>query len=263
LNKSTTIHDELKAIFIDWPIWFMLGTQDIKLRYRCSSIGPLWISINMAITVCCMGFLYGHLFKINIGEYFPYLTSGIIGWSFISTLILEANNAFIESESYIKNQDSFISLFMMRLFLRNIIIFAHNLLVFIPIIFICNIGVSFKILLLIPGLFIIGFNVITWGTLLSIITTRYRDFNQIIGSFIQIIFFLTPIMWMPNLLPERLQWVVAYNPFHQFLNLIRAPLLNNMINTQTLVIVSLTSILGFMLYTYFLSKFKYRIVFWL
>ena len=241
----------------------MLGTQDIKLRYRCSSIGPLWISINMAITVCCMGFLYGHLFKINIGEYFPYLTSGIIGWSFISTLILEGSNAFIESESYIKNQDSFISLFMMRIFFRNIIILAHNLLIFIPIIFIFSIGMSFKTLLFIPGLFIIGFNVMTWGTLLSIITTRYRDFNPIISSFMQIVFFLTPIMWMPNLLPEKLQWVVSYNPFYQFLNLIREPLLNNMISSQTLMIVSLVSLLGMMLYAYFLNKFKYHIVFWL
>ena len=241
----------------------MLGTGDIKLRYRCSSIGPLWITINMAITICCMGFLYGHLFKVNIGDYFPYLTTSLIGWSFISTLILEGSNAFIESESYIKNQASYCSLFMMRLFLRNIILLMHNLLVFIPIMFIYTIGVSFKTLLILPGLFIIGFNVMTWGTLLSIITTRYRDFNQIISSLIQIAFFLTPVMWMPNLLPEQFQWVVVYNPFYQFLNLIRAPLLNDMINPQGMMIVSLVSVSGFLLYAYFLSKFKYRIVFWL
>jgi ABC-type polysaccharide/polyol phosphate export permease len=261
--NTRNIYEEIKAIFIDWPIWFMLGTQDIKLRYRCSSIGPFWIAINMAVTVCSMGFLYGHLFKINISEYFPFLTTGIIGWSFISTLILEGSNAFIESETYIKNQDTFISLFMMRLFLRNVIIFAHNLLVFIPLIFICNLGFSFKTLLIIPGLFIIGFNAITWGTFLSIITTRYRDFNQITSSIMQIVFFLTPVMWMPNLLPKQYQWLAIYNPFNQFLNLIRDPLLQNQVSSLTLMIVSLVSVLGFLLYAYFLNKYKYRIVFWL
>lgn len=261
--NARAIHAEIKSIFSDWPIWLMLGTQDIKLRYRCSAIGPFWIAINMAITISCMGFLYGHLFKINISDYFPYLTTGIIGWSFISTLILEGSNAFIESESYMKNQDSFTSLFMMRIFLRNIIILAHNLLVFIPIIFIFHTGISLKILLLLPGLFIIGFNALTWGTVLAITSTRYRDFHQITQSLIQIIFFLTPIMWMPNLLPERLQWLATYNPFNQFLNLIRNPLLNNTISNPTLFIVILFSVLGFILYAFFLSKFKNRIVFWL
>ncbi len=258
-----TIQEEIKAIFIDWPIWFMLGTQDIKLRYRCSAIGPFWLTINMTVTICCMSFLYGHLFRINIVEYLPYLTSGIIGWTFISSLIIEGSNAFIEAESYIKSQDLFTSLFMMRLFLRNVIILVHNLIVLIPILFLCHIGISFNTLLLIPALFIIGINAIIWGTLLSMMATRYRDFNQIISSLMQIVFFLTPIIWTPNLLPEQFQWITVLNPFNQFLNLIREPLLNNAFNTQTLMVVALSSVLGFGLYTYFLNRYKNRIVFWL
>ena len=260
---KNSIHEEFKAIFIDWPIWFMLGTQDIKLRYRCSAIGPFWITINLAVTVCSMSFLYGHLFKVNIGEYFPYLTTGIIGWAFISSLILEGSNAFIEAESYIRNHDVFVSMFIMRLFLRNLIIFAHNLLVFIPIMFFYDIGISFKILLIIPGLFILGINAIMWGTLLSFITTRYRDVGQILNSLMQIVFFLTPIMWMPYLLPEKYQWLVIYNPFNSFLNLIRVPLMNTVISPQNLVMVFGVSIFGLILYSYCLMKYKYRLVFWL
>ncbi|CEG57214.1 ABC transporter permease [Legionella fallonii] len=261
--NTRTIQEEIKAIFLDWPIWFMLGTQDIKLRYRCSSIGPFWLTINMAVTIFCMSFLYGHLFRINTIEYLPYLTSGIIGWTFISSLILEGSNAFIEAESYIKNQDLFTSLFMMRLFLRNVIIFAHNLIVFIPIMFLCHIGLSWNILLLLPALVIIGVNAIVWGTLLSMMTTRYRDFSQITNSLMQIVFFLTPIIWTPALLPERFQWITVYNPFNQFLNLIRDPLLNHAFNGQTLMMVLLTSVIGFSLYNYFLNQYKSRIVFWL
>ena len=209
------IREEIKAVFINWPIWLMLGMQDIKLRYRCSVIGPFWITINMAVTACCMGFLYGHLFKLDIVKYFPYLTSGIIGWAFISTLILDSSNAYIDAENYIKNQESFMTLFLMRTLLRNLVIFGHNLLVFIPILFICGIGISFKTLLIIPGLIILGFNALTWGTLLAIISTRYKDVIQIIASLIQVCFFMTPVMWMPMLLPEKYYWAVDYNPFNQ------------------------------------------------
>jgi ABC-type polysaccharide/polyol phosphate export permease len=241
----------------------MLGTQDIKLKYRRSSIGPLWITISMAVTIYSMGFLYGHLFKVNLNDYFPYLASGIIGWSFISTMIIEGSNAFIESENYIRNQETAMSLFLTRLVLRNIIVFFHNLLAFIPIIFVFHVGITFKMLLLIPGLLIVGVNCIFWGTLLAIIGTRYRDFAQIIASIIQVVFFLTPIMWLPSLLPARFHWIVQYNPFNQFLNLIRAPMMNQMISLYSLLIAICVSVIGFLLYWLFIEKYKHRIVFWL
>ena len=260
---KNSIFKEIKAIITQWPVWYMLGTQDIKLKYRRSSLGPLWITISMAVTIYCMGFLYGHLFKVNLTTYYPYLASGIIGWSFISTLIIEGSNAFIESENYIRNQETTMSLFLMRLVLRNIIIFFHNVLAFIPILFIFHLGITFKSLLLIPGLFIVGINAVFWGTLLAIIGTRYRDFAQIITSIIQVIFFLTPIMWLPNLLPAKFQWLVQYNPFNQFLSLIRAPMLNQMISLNSFLMTIYVSVIGFLLYGLFIQKYKHRIVFWL
>ena len=255
--------NEIRAIFEKWPIWHMLGTQDIKIRYRRSSIGPFWITISMAVTIYSMGFLYGHLFKIKLENYFPYLATGIIGWTFISTLILESSHAFIESESYIRNQESYMSLFISRLILRNLIVLGHNSVVLIPITFSFNIAFGIKSLLLLPGLLVICLNALLWGSLLAIIGTRYRDFAQIITSLVQVIFFLTPVMWTPNLLPEKFHWVVVYNPFNQFLNLIRDPLLNGKIQAETILLVSFTTLLGFLLYCYFLGCYKNKIVFWL
>ena len=263
MHLNNRMKDEVNAIAKHWPIWLMLGSQDIKLRYRRSMIGPFWITISMVVTIYSLGFLYGHLFKVNLENYFPYLASGIIGWSFISVLLLESSNAFIEAENYIKNQDSYMSIFMMRLVLRNTIILMHNMLAFIPIIFIFHTGVSVKMLFLIPGVFLIGINAVCWGTLVGMIGTRYRDFTQIVSSFIQVVFFLTPVMWMPYLLPEKSQWIVAYNPFNQFLNLIRAPLMNEVIGLHNLMAVLFLSIIGFLLYACYLRKYKHCIVFWL
>jgi ABC-type polysaccharide/polyol phosphate export permease len=217
----------------------------------------------MAVTIYSMSFLYSHLFNIKLENYFPFLASGIIGWTFISALILESSNAFIESDPYIKNNEVCMSMFIMRIILRNFIIFLHNVLVFFTVFLIADVKVSLTIFMLLPGLIIICTNAMLWGSLLAIIGTRYRDFAQIIVSLVQVIFFLTPVMWMPTLLPERLQWIAAYNPFNQFLNLIRDPLLDVMIQTNTVVIVSLATILGFVLYAYFLGKYKNKIVFWL
>ena len=109
----------------------------------------------------------------------------------------------------------------------------------------------------------IALNVVSWGTVIAILGTRYRDFAQIISSLVQVIFFLTPVMWMPNLLPAQYQWVVVYNPFNQFLNLIRAPLLNKAMDGQAFLMILGISLVGFLLYAYFLRQYKNRIVFWL
>lgn len=261
--KVLTARNELNAIVKHWLMWFILATQDIQLRYRRSTLGPFWITISMGVSVYCMGFLYGHLFKVDLHDYFPYLASGVIGWTYLSMLILECTNVFTESEGYIRNQESFMSIFVMRMLVRNSIIFLHNILVFVPIIFICHLGISWKTCMLIPGLLLLSINVITWGTVVGILGTRYRDFAQIVVSLVQVIFFLTPIMWLPSLLPERYQWLIELNPFYHFLNLIRAPLLNTLIPQASLLMVLGLTLVGLLLYALFLDRYKSRIVFWI
>lgn len=257
------IYDELTAIYTYRRAWLILANQDITLKYRRSSLGPLWITLSMMISIYSMAFLYAKLFKTAIAIYLPFLASGLIGWAFLSTLILESSNAFIDSERYIKNQENFMSIFMMRLIVRNIIIFFHNLLAFVPIIFICHVPIGYHTLFLLPGLLIVTLNILFWGSLFATFGTRYRDFSQILASIIQVVFFLTPIMWRPESLSLSHQWIFLYNPFNQFLNLLRAPLLNESISYYTCLVVSIFSIIGFLLYALFMGKYKSRIVFWL
>ena len=77
------IADGLKS----WRIWLLLAWHAVKLRYRRSTLGPFWITISMAITIYTMGILYGHLFKINLAVYYPFLATGILGWNLISLIV--------------------------------------------------------------------------------------------------------------------------------------------------------------------------------
>lgn len=260
--KNEAINDILCSIQ-HWRMSTTLGWQDIKLKYKRSSIGPFWITISMAVTIYTIGFLYGHLFKVDIKEYFPHLASGIIGWTFISTSLIESTNIFVESENYIKNAETHYTVFMMRLMIRNIIIFLHNIIAYLPIFFLLKIIPGFNIFLLIPAIFIVSLNVVLWGTVLAILGTRFRDLLPIITSLIQVAFFMTPIMWIPNFLPEKYQWFILYNPFNQFLNLLRNPLLNKPIDQWSIMIVLLVSLTGFLFFSHFINKYKTRIVFWL
>lgn len=256
-------YSELKKSFSLWRIWTTLALQDIKLRYRRSTLGPFWITMSMAITICCMGFLYSYLFQINLHQYFPYLASGIISWGLVAGLVNESPSCFIDSENYIKNINLPFTTFLLQLTLRNLIIFMHNLLVFLPIIYFFNVQLNAYSLFIFLGVFILTINSVCYGTVLAIIGVRYRDFPQIAISLTQVGFFLTPIMWSEELLPDRLLLPLEFNPFYQILNLVRKPMLGELLTSQNLLAISILTFIGVFLFYFVTKKYKDRVVFWL
>lgn len=265
VNQTARAWQDIRDGLRRWDVWFLLAYQDIKLRYRRSIIGPFWITLSMAITVYTMGYLYSHLFHIPLGQYFPYLAAGMLSWSLISTSVTDLAEAFILNEAMLKQIKLPYSLYIHRVTARNFLIFFHNLVVFIPlmIIFHEEIPVNWHLLLLIPGLAILYFNCISYGIVLAMLGGRYRDITQIIKSVVQIIFFVTPIMWKPDVLPASKQFVATLNPMYAFIELIRAPLLGNTPSLLSLGIIAIGTIVGVLLcYALFTSR-RARIIYWL
>lgn len=264
---NTPAFEEFIGIFGGWRIWLTLAWNDIKLRYRRSSLGPFWITLSMAIKIYFMGFLYSHLFKIDITTYFPFLASGIIVWTTVSTIINESAFAFVLSENYLRNIKILFSHIIMRIILRNLIIFAHNILAFIPIIMYFhgydNNFSALNIMLLIPNLLLISIMAFSWVGIAAIIGTRFRDMALIIDSLIQIVFFVTPIMWMPSLLPEKYQFLAWLNPFYHVVNLIKEPLLGHSVDIISYQVIFGLITVGFTAFYYLMNKNKYKVIFWL
>ena len=151
------IENGLKA----WRVWTTLGWLDIKQRYRRSVLGPLWITLSMSVMVYSLGLIYGSLFNMDLKKYFPFLSAGMIIWTFISSTILETVDAFVEAGSHIKQIKLPFSVYIIRIIYRNLIVFFHNLVVFFPIAIYFQISfklIPFTLTLLLSGaiLFFLG-----------------------------------------------------------------------------------------------------------
>lgn len=266
-NQFSPAIEEFVGVITGWRIWFTLAWNNIKLRYRRSSLGPFWITASMGVRIYFMGFLYGHLFKVNITEYFPFLASGIIAWTLINTILAEAAQTFVHQENYLRNMKILYSHLIMNCLLRNLIIFGHNILAYIPII--AYFGTydpkfsAFNLLLIIPGGLLLILNLFLWNSIIAILGTRFRDIFSLIESLMQIIFFVTPIMWLPSLLPEKYHLAITLNPFYHLLVLIREPMLGHAIPITSFVFASLMSIVSFACFYRIMNKAKHRIIFWL
>ncbi len=255
---------DIKQSLVEWRVWFMLGYQDIKLRYRRSVLGPFWITLSMAITAYTMGFLYSHLFKTDMQTYFPFLVSGMLSWALLSSTITELIDTFMTYESMIKQIKLPYSLYIQRVLMRNFLIFFHNIVVIIPVLAIFHevAKVNFNTLLLIPGLLFFYINGLTFGLVLAMIGARYRDVSQIVKSLIQVIFFVTPIMWRPEALPADKQFVVHANPFYAFIELIRNPLIGKAPSLYEFCMACAVTILGIFLCYAMFTRYRARIVYW-
>lgn len=246
-------------------VWFMLAYQDIQLRYRRSVLGPLWITLSMAISLYSMGYLYSFIFHIDLQQYYPYLIAGMLGWTLIAMLTIDYADGFVFYHALIKQLKLPYTVHIHRIAARNILIFMHNLLVIVPIYIIFNRSnmVNWHLLLLIPSLILLYINAIIYGTIIAMVGARYRDMSQLIKSIIQVIFFITPVMWKPDMLTGHQHWIVDLNPLYAMLELIRAPLLGQ---TPLLVHVLMTlgfTLIGAAIFTRLLVRYRSRIIYWL
>ncbi|MBA3660189.1 MAG: ABC transporter permease [Gammaproteobacteria bacterium] len=256
---------DIKDGFAQWRIWLMLAYQDIKLRYRRSVLGPFWLTLSMAITVYTMGFLYGKIFHQDLESYYPFLVAGMLSWSLISTIVMELTEGFLGADVYIKQIKLPYSVYIHRLVSRNMIIFFHNIFVIVPILIIyhTHAKVNLNTLLIIPGLLFIYLNGISFGVILAMIGARYRDVLQIVKSLVQVIFFVTPVMWGPQFLHGRAQFIIDWNPFYAFIELIRAPLLGTVPTLNNMIMVACVTTLGVTLSLWMFIRYRARIVYWL
>lgn len=246
-----------------WRIWLQLAWQDIRLRYRRSTLGPFWITISMGITIGLTGLLYGTLFRMRLDNYFPFFAAGMLTWGFIATSLAEGSNIYFEGENFLKQMKLPFSAFVLRVVCRNFIIFLHNIVIFIPIILIFHIKVNFYTFISLYGLSLLLINIIFVSTLLAIFGTRFRDVGQVVTSLIQVLFFLTPIIWSPSILPENYQFAIYLNPFAQFLEIVRKPLMGETPGTYAIVSTFILTILNATLAFVVFARFRARIAYWL
>ena len=243
-----------------WRIWLLLGWQDVCLRYRRSRLGPFWITLSMAIMVYSMGLMYSMLFKMDLSLYYPYIASGILIWTLISTLILDMVNALTESRHFILQMRLPYSVYFLRIIARNYIILAHNFFAVVPILIYYRL--SIQIFSFCFGLLLLGMISFFVGGILAILGSRFRDIKQIVASVLQLIFLVTPIMWMPNMLPARYAFFIKFNPLYHLIDIVRSPLIGQGPSLYALKIVCGLIGISCICMIYLFYRSRSRIPFW-
>ncbi|AXB45860.1 ABC transporter permease [Amycolatopsis albispora] len=288
---------DLRQGYANRELWSHLGWQDIKQRYRRSVLGPFWITISQGVIALGLGVLYAVLFGAPVATFLPYVATGLIVWTFISGCLTEGMECFIANEGLIKQLPSPLSVYALRTVWRQMLMFAHNIIVYVIIMLIyvatltgpytltgdgtcgganaawtCHPGIGLDILLAIPGFVMVALNA-GWVTmLLGIISTRFRDIPQVINALVQLLFYLTPIVWPldqvsavggnRHQLAETVLPIIQLNPIYHLVQVVRAPLLGQHLSIYSWLAVAGMAIVGWGLALVAMRNYRARVSYW-
>ncbi|MGJ4945736.1 ABC transporter permease [Bradyrhizobium sp. HKCCYLS1011] len=261
-KRDATIQDVTGALR-RWHLWISLGWLDVKQRYRRAVLGPFWITISMAILVLTLGTVYAGLFKQDVHSFLPYLAGGFIVWNFCTGTINESATAFSGAEGLIKQGGIPQLLHILRTIFRNFIINAHNVSVMVLLYLWQPSLLNWHLVLLIPGLALMLINFVWISLIIGILCTRFRDLPPIIGNLLQILFFVTPVMYRPGTLPPRLSFIYQLNPFYYLIEAVRAPMLGQAPPALTYPVLVLFAAAGSYLAFRLFARTRHRIAYWL
>jgi homopolymeric O-antigen transport system permease protein len=208
-----------------WRLAWILARLDIRLRYRGSILGPIWLTLSTAVFVGTLGILYAELFHVDVHYYLPYLALSQVLWGFLATLVGEGCACFTQAEGVIRAVRMPLFLHAIRTLLRNVLVLLHNVVVIVVVDSIFAIWPGGYALLALPGVVVWTVDALAIALLLGAFCARFRDVGPIVGSVMQIAFFLTPVIWQARQLEPADAALLPFNPFYVLLEIVRAPLL--------------------------------------
>jgi ABC-type polysaccharide/polyol phosphate export permease len=261
-KQTSLLIKDLVSSLRRYRLWLYLGWNDVLKQYRRSFLGPIWITLSTGIFVVAFSMVGAQLFNQDLAAYASYFSIGFIIFGFLTSIINEGCQCFIAAESYLKQSDTPKMIFPLQVVVRNFIVFGHNAIVVLLVLLwagtlqrINIAGVVFALVMIfITGVFL--------AALLGALSARFRDVPLMVSTFLQILFFLTPVMWRPEQLTERAQWLVALNPMASFLQVLRDSLSGVAIKSVPLVTVFIVMLFVMVAWFIFFRTARNRLVYW-
>lgn len=217
--KKKLLDVDLKGVWRYRDLYYMYVKRDIVTVYKQTILGPLWFLIQPILTTVMYMFVFGGLAGISTdGVPQPlFYMSGILLWNYFNAAFMVSSNVFTANASV------FGKVYFPRLVVplsgitSNLIKFSIQLLLFIGIYLYyyfqgIELTVNWTILLFPILILMIAFHAMSWGLIISALTTKYRDLTQLVTFGIQLFMYITPVIYPLSAAPEKYRLLLSLNP---------------------------------------------------
>jgi len=256
----------LREIWSLRHFWLALAKHDLKDRYRRSILGIAWSLIKPAVMTLILTVVFTSVFDVSVRVYAPFVFLGIVIWQFFTEAIVQGCNAFRLGTTYLRVRPIPLAIFPLRVVLSAGIHASLGLAAAVVVIGCFHAVHPFACLALLPAAFLLTMTAWSLACLCAILHTRYSDTQQVAEISLQVLFYATPVIYMPETL-HRTGWLhalIACNPFAAYLELVRRPLLHGELPSSMAMLIALAFTGGLCAIAWFaLHRLEKRLVLWL
>ena len=251
------IIQDFKQAYKEKDLWINLAWIEMKRKYNGTKLGIIWQILSTLIIGLCLGYFYSIILSQKPDVYIPYLISGLVVWNIISQYITDGCKVFISNGKQIKEVPINYFSYVCKLLLKNIFIFVFGCISISIVLVYFDKFKDVDPFGVILGLIIVTLNGFWFSILIGMLTLFIRDITELISNVMRLVFFITPVLWVPALAGSR-AYLVHLNPLFYFLDVIRSPILGQALNQNTLLITCTIGIIGLVLsfIIYYMNKDK-------
>ena len=243
--KKTFSWEDIKEIWRYKELLYFFTWRDLKVRYKQTAIGVLWAVFQPFMTMVVFSIFFGKMAKMpSDGIPYPiFVYTGLLFWQFFSSALTQT------SSSLISNTNIITKVYFPRLILPISGVITKFIDFFIASIILAGMMVYYEYvpnligLLILPLLLLISFMAaVGAGLFLAAINVKYRDVRYVLPYFIQIMLFITPVIY-PTSIAGKYSWILAMNPMTGVIKAARASLFGNAPINWELLAISFIAVL--------------------
>ncbi|MFH6994861.1 ABC transporter permease [Flavobacterium sp. FlaQc-48] len=233
-NKFFSLN--LKEVWQYRDLLLLFVKRDVITVYKQTVLGPLWYLIQPLFTSVTFTIIFNNVAGIDTGTVPPFLfnLAGITVWNYFTACLTGTSDTF-KANAAIFGKVYFPRIITpLSVVISNLVKFGIQFLIFIGFyifyyfqgtdLSLNSLVLLFPVLIVVMGLLGLGL-----GMLISAMVTKYRDFSHLIGFGIQLLMYLSAVMYPMELIKDKLPsygWLVQYNPLAYIIETARYMLLN-------------------------------------
>jgi lipopolysaccharide transport system permease protein len=220
---------QLRAVWQYRELLYFLVWRDIKVRYKQTVLGVLWIVLQPVITMVVFSLLFGGLLGVPSGDapYPIFAYAALLPWNYFSGAMTRSSTSLVGNATLITK------VYFPRLIIplsgvfAGVVDFCVAFVILIGLMIFYGIAPTANILFLPGFLLLAGVTALGFSLWLSALNVRYRDISYLVPFLLQTWMYVTPVIYSTTLIPERFRFLMALNPMTGVVEGFRWALLGN------------------------------------
>jgi len=247
-----------------WDLTWELVQRELRVRYRRSLIGFAWTMLQPLLMMGVLHIAFSSIFRFNVDNYPVYVLAGLLFWNFFSQSIVASMNSLRGNGGLIQKLPVPKSVFPLAVVISGVINLCTALLPLLALLVVTGHPLRPAMLFLPVSIAIAALFTLGAGLLLAPFAVFFHDIVELIGVILQIVLFLTPVMYPMAIVPEKWHWIIRFNPVRSILEVFRDPIYYGKIPPAShLTVAALLAVTLFAIGAFVFSRTSRRITLYL